>query len=907
MESSTLLDTPKTGRSRFSKALPAPPPGLKSAPVDTIPFPQLPPLSFPPRKQTIGMSTITASPMLPSSLEATSIDSPLRALPPAPFATNSSQLASPALSAIKRKPLRKPVPEAAIITPTTRQMKRVSSISSLLSAYSRSSTESLHRSSHASDGSKDSETSPSSDERNSKASRSQMEQKSAATLGFGAATRQQQPVADQGRPKTPPAQHRTNLSGNNFATFSPASAKQDAPQRREVWRRRASSHRSDRSIVVADLKLAITHGSTAASTTAQGGDGAQTAYGIRSVNEKALPALVQSRAAEPAGSTMNILPFRDYGASLTSQSKESISQADTRPNLLAKQNNDLPPPPPPPPPKQNTWSPAEVEPRTSDTSSFPDSVLSDILATYNFPTPPLGGSTASTPRLNYSEPPVKKSETVKLGRKPVGSPPTTHEAVSDKKHPFALTPGAARQDLNVPTPSVSSHLTVKQLPRIPGVGLRPGDKRGSPAVPFDKSPRVVSPPKTNESVISPVAEEMDKIKHKFKAFVHKHTSSTDASSVADKFAVSTIRPSDDVKSPSTNASVLKKLPVIPSMTNTETPEKVAEKQPQEAPVPVKPDAPLSLPNIETSLSGDLMMPVSGDNQLGGLNVLVPPQQQAKLPSPSSTTSLATMQTSERDSKPQSIITTSDQRSQSQDRQRAESIGNFAGNRSRAGTNTSIASSLGPRGRPLRPAASASNLHGPPLAGFRANSRPRGATNETLPPFAPMPMYNAFRQRPQTSSGPASKGPRPLDGRELYHLADSLSKNALVRKFHETRTESFPVREANVTLTDKDQATLQSIRKLFPLQVAQPTAPSESGIRTAPPITDRHYNCWFRHENWVTSQNQHNSVECQTCHKKEKDPRMVCCGCDVRICYVCYERLMAEKRDLRAMVNKQPSR
>ncbi|KXJ94434.1 hypothetical protein Micbo1qcDRAFT_159598 [Microdochium bolleyi] len=345
------------------------------------------------------------------------------------------------------------------------------------------------------------------------------------------------------------------------------------------------------------------------------------------------------------------------------------------------------------------------------------------------------------------------------------------------------------------------------------------------------------------------------------------------------------------------------------MTVTEPARKVLEMPPQAAPSPAKSDAPLSLPMIETSPSGDLM-PVSEESQLGGLNVVVPTQQQARLPSPSSTTSLATIQTSESYTQAPSSRT-SDSRSQSRDRRSAESKGNVPGNvpgpgpRPRAGTNTSIASSMGPRGRVLRPVASAQNLHGPPSAGFRSGSRPRGATNDTLPPFAPSPMYHPFRQRPQTSSGPAPRGPRPLDGRDLYQLADSLSKNILVRRFHEERTDSFPVREADAALTDKDQATLQSIRKLFPLQGAQP-APPESDIRPAPPITDRHYNCWFRHENWVTSLNQHNSVECQTCHKKEKDPRMACCGCDVRVCYDCYERLMTEKRDLRAMVNKQQS-
>ncbi|KXJ94433.1 hypothetical protein Micbo1qcDRAFT_159597, partial [Microdochium bolleyi] len=232
------------------------------------------------------------------------------------------------------------------ITQTTQQRKRVSSISSLLSAYSRSSAESLHRSSHTSDGSKDSETSPSSDENNGKALRSQPEQAGVARQGLGASTTLPQTVSDQSRPRTPPTQHRPNFSGSNVATSSPASVKQDTPQRREVWRRRASSNRSDRSIAVADLRLAITHGSTAATTTVRS-DGGFSSRGNRSVDEKALPAIMQSRGTEPAGSTMNTLPFRDYGTNHNSQSSQSIGQRDARANLSAKQNNGKPPPPPP--------------------------------------------------------------------------------------------------------------------------------------------------------------------------------------------------------------------------------------------------------------------------------------------------------------------------------------------------------------------------------------------------------------------------------------------------------------------------------------------------------------------------------------------------------------------------------
>ncbi|KAH7037853.1 uncharacterized protein B0I36DRAFT_345914 [Microdochium trichocladiopsis] len=743
---SGLLAAPKTGRSRFSKALPAPPPGLNNAGTsdDTVPFPQLPVLPYPQRKQGLGMATMSAAPGLASSLGARSFVSPVPQLPPsAPFATDASQLPSPAPSAIKRKPVRKPVPEAS------------------------------------------------------------------------------------------------------------------APR------------------------------------------------GNASVDEKALPPVIQGRGAEPAGSTANTLPFRTFGGSLASQTSQS--------DFSAKQNSNKQQPPPPPPPKQNNAPTLEAEPRISDAASIPGSVLGDILSTYSFPTPPLGESFNTTPKTAVSEAPVKKPETVKLGRKPVGSPPAVQlkDEPTAAKHPLALTPGPAKPSASVPTPTPSAgrQLEVKQLPRVPGVGLRPGDKRRSP-LPFEKSPRVApspAPVKSSEPVISPVAEEMGKIKDKFKAFVHKRTSSTDASSLAAKSTASTAYLADDGKNVST--PTLKDLPVIPTMSITKPVPGLPQQPSQGKQQSDKSEAPsISLPTIEKSSTGDLMPHISQDSQMGGLNVILPQQQQqepAKMTTSSSTASLTTLQTSISQSQPPSV-STSESRSLSQDRRPMDSRGDFPGARPRAGTNTSMASSIGPpRGRGLRPVASAQNLNGPPPAGFRSGSRPRGATNDTLPPFAPSPMINPFRQRPRTATGPPLKGPRPLDGRELYNLADSLSKNALVRKFHEERADSFPVREAEASLTEEDQAKIQSIRKLFPLQLEKPVAPT-TDVRVAPPITDRHYNCWFRHENWVTSQNEHNSVECQTCHKKEKDPRMVCCGCDVRICYECYERLIAEKRDLRAMLGKQAS-
>ncbi|KAK6842219.1 hypothetical protein PG990_005794 [Apiospora arundinis] len=175
----TSLQTPRTGRSRFSKALPAPPPGVDdSLNITNIPspspssgpfkiprkLPSLPQLpssttAFPPRKSSVG-----------TRLNLTKTNPPLPALPPQ---HKELPTAPKKMNAIPRKAVgQQPAaattavseltPQGKEASSTPRKLKRVSSISSILSAYSsatNTSMDSVHRSSQGSVATKDSEAS----------------------------------------------------------------------------------------------------------------------------------------------------------------------------------------------------------------------------------------------------------------------------------------------------------------------------------------------------------------------------------------------------------------------------------------------------------------------------------------------------------------------------------------------------------------------------------------------------------------------------------------------------------------------------------------------------------------------------------------------------------------------------
>ncbi|KAI1281366.1 hypothetical protein F5Y07DRAFT_294696 [Xylaria sp. FL0933] len=270
------LEVPRAGRSRFSKALPTPPEfgGQTQTPLRELP--DAPPAPPPPRKS----GTLTTSKSA-TSLRAKAFDSPLPPLPIMAEPPRPRVIAGP----ITRKPVGLPTPPASVGPKTkSKAMKRQSSISSLLSAYSRSSSDWAQRSSHESDFTKESEPSysPEREDVNSLPpvpSKNSLEVTNDTTSDGASEITSYTiidhfppppPLKNPSRPRTPPSTRRPSVGSKDgeggTTSPTPSTLRSGSPRTgREIWRRRASS-KSDASLVIAELKLPSSNGSTASTS-----------------------------------------------------------------------------------------------------------------------------------------------------------------------------------------------------------------------------------------------------------------------------------------------------------------------------------------------------------------------------------------------------------------------------------------------------------------------------------------------------------------------------------------------------------------------------------------------------------------------------------------------------------------
>lgn len=274
------LSVPHTGRSRFSKALPTPPPGIDDQPRTIFrELPDAPPAPLPPKKNSV---LITKPSII--SLQSKTLNSPLPILPIMAEAPRPRVRAGP----IARKPVAKMPPPPPIVEADkkSKAMRRQSSISSLLSAYSRSSSDWAQRSSHESDTTKDSEPSYSPEREELHGLPPVPPKKSMESTNYASSDGTSEvtsytiieafppppPLKDASRPRTPSTAHDReggyNQEGDSMST-SPVSLRSGSSQvGREIWRRRASS-KSDAGLVIAELKLPSSNGSTASARKAE--------------------------------------------------------------------------------------------------------------------------------------------------------------------------------------------------------------------------------------------------------------------------------------------------------------------------------------------------------------------------------------------------------------------------------------------------------------------------------------------------------------------------------------------------------------------------------------------------------------------------------------------------------------
>ncbi|KAI4863034.1 hypothetical protein F4820DRAFT_428456 [Hypoxylon rubiginosum] len=510
------LQTPRSGRSRFSKALPAPPPALEDDRPRTATrnLPSLPYSPFPPRKESVSVNTSVTASVL-SSLET----SPLPALP------SENIMEAPPLQPQTRSIPRKPVGLPANPTPAaaakSKKMKRVSSISSLLSAYSNTSSDSVQRSSQGSIFTKDSEPS-NSPEREGMNDAQQSLTKTLPILPsnpyedelflttdprVAADLPPPPPLKDLTRPSTPqsgraidpdPASRTGAQDGGPAVSDSPTLA---SPQRREIWRRRASS-KSDRSLLVPELKLAVSHGSTA--STAQP---TQPTNSATTVNPELLPppplahnnnnnsSATNSPLPPRSGSLpgRNIRPNRQNEAQgegemrkLTSKLKGLAGRGGSPKEKDAESRKGESAESSPAPPLKDRPSAEETSTNASKTS-----VDTVVFAPTPTPAPvpaPAPASTSSAPTISW-EPPSREPAEKSISRRPIGAPAPVQPEVQK---------GSSSDARKPPNPPSLG------LPRFPRPSQSSTSLR-SPSVPYTVQETVrprVSPPVASPSVVS---------------------------------------------------------------------------------------------------------------------------------------------------------------------------------------------------------------------------------------------------------------------------------------------------------------------------------------------------------------------------------------------------------------------
>lgn len=272
MLSAGSLQPPKTGSSRWSKALPEVPgvdfddiydeyyDEISPVPPQNKNLPRLPIVPPPPRSTSMANTKL-----LPASLP------PLHLLN-----TSVGPLSGPPKMAIPRRPVGQPsrLPQQQEQLPA-QPASPAQSISSILSAYSRSSGESLIRTSDATTDTRQSDVNSSPSHQAPPASTEPAPLISPSTE-LNTTTRfpttQHQHVApkpiptfESSRPPPPPPTKdvKYGLPASPAAGRNPAPAvDSSSPPRPQIWRRR--SVKTDRSLELPDLKLIISHGSTAA-------------------------------------------------------------------------------------------------------------------------------------------------------------------------------------------------------------------------------------------------------------------------------------------------------------------------------------------------------------------------------------------------------------------------------------------------------------------------------------------------------------------------------------------------------------------------------------------------------------------------------------------------------------------
>ncbi|KAK7756214.1 hypothetical protein SLS62_001807 [Diatrype stigma] len=889
MDATATLQAPKTGgRSRFSKALPAPPPGLDEDPA--IASRGLPPLPFPPRKESVSTTASTSR-----SVKMERFDSPLPALPPK---VDDSQKQSPK-NMIPRRPVGQPAPKST-------KKKRVSSISSLLSAYSNGSSDSVHRSSQETVLTKDSDPSH---------SRAHGEAEDPKDLTRILMAYSSNPYGDDSptdrngemdfpmppstpsskvktEPSTPRSMRPLKVSPDAVTTTSPSITSTNESPKQEIWRRRAGS-KSEVGIAVPELKLAVSYGSTAATALDMPGE-APAQHELRYNNTEAKPLGLPSgsdarlRSAPsydiltaPAQPPQKPLPpqpqsleRRDGATAFNPQSKPieynpSVSDESTAPypnSIPAPRNNSenkneiLPPrlgslPGKNIRPRQQT---APIETATGATDKDKRSGLTPAAEPSN---------ETSKDFLKVSPRPEVQQKTLK------GLPPSPRMDAQPAKSPAEDDPkdqpaehkslprtllSIARKGLPTPTQSPSNASTsVSQPARSPATT---GSSLPSPDDPARGSERYASPP----PAAGTAAGSQPKAQH----LKTDSTSSRGPTGLRRPGAVAPLGAlGGDPSNRAAGVRPARSQPDLGFSARSTSSNYTHGKQGSTGGRRVSPTS-------GTPQSRDF-----GGNIQGTVQVEPPPVGQPLLSSSSpnatttSTPSPAAAAAADA-SFPQGsglfdLVTSLNY----------SSSDNISSKDSSA--STSLASSLG-KGLRSRPAL------------FTHDSRPLSQINEV----------------PRQSTDKMDETPRGVGGDEEQPAEQSKEVHEALSRFPRERLELLHLQSnghggspaqhhANHHQPSSSTATFATTS----------TAANDNDDRVWPsrPPSKENFNCWTGHETMVPTRNTHYALACQACGGEERSWRKVCSWCSLRICYDCAALLAQSGGDLRRTMDAAKAR
>ncbi len=842
MDSASTLQAPRTGRSRFSKALPAPPPGLDDNPA-SIPR-GLPSFPFPPRKDSVTTASSDVR-----SMKTEGFDFPL---PPPPAKADASQIQSPK-NVIQRRPVGLPAQKS-------KKMKRVSSISSLLSAYSNGSTDSVHRSSQDTMLTKDSEPSrpQGREEREGMASPKDLAQ---ILISYSSNPYEDDSPSsrdEEARKPSPPSMSSLEIQPQPsipqstqpletsqvgpVSTSSPVLLTNGSPKA-EIWRRRAGS-KSDVGKAVVGLKLAVSHGSTAAIIPVLSADASS------QIHDPSTDVAGSETLSLPSGSDAQVRSTRSYATPLYPPQEQLLPQ----PQLPKGGDATLPP-----------YSRlTELNSISSKDSTVPKSTsgTAEPNSTQTLQKNNEGKISTLAPRLTSLP---GRNVRPRQQTAPEDDKATNGKDLGIRRElaPAPALSDTAPNDFLRVSPWPEPQKNLRGLPTSPRMDPQPSPSPAPVGAPKDQPTEQKSLPQmphaiTRKELPTPVHSPSNAQKRTIQV----------ARSPAPPLTPPEVplRESENpaVRQPASGAAAAESQ--LSPQPGSDAPDSRLAKGGPRWPVPES----LAVGPPASRAAG--VRPARSQSDLSS-STIIPPNYHHGKQDPTSKRISPTM------GNPQSRDLAAGGNARSSPAQQSPST-----------TTANITPT---------PTADNMSLQGSDLFDLVTNlnlSSQETSVKDFAPGPGPGPTNRPTRTRPTLS----------LDSRPLSEIKEvpkdsiemSRREGGAAAATQQDQELPEPSREANEALLRFPRGALEQQRRQPPFQ-RQPFA---NGVWAPRPLGRENYNCWTGHGTMVSARNTHYPLACQACGTEERSWRKVCSWCSLRVCYDCAALLAQNGGSLERMMD-----